>query len=307
MSFTSDAKIEITKNKVNASSLRSLLSGFLRTAGSIESKNGMYGFSATGETEVLLYIAKCIKRAYKEDVEVVHDTAKKDRSKLKLISENSLSILVDLGILRVDDGLDIVLNIDEKLVNNENNFKAYLMGAFLGTGSVTVPDMDINKKTSYHLEFVFSKYITANDFCSVLAENEFFPKLVERKDRFVVYFKGIEDIERILGLCGANSSYLYLMDLQIQKGIRNSENRKMNCEMSNLNKVIDASIKQREEIKLINEVIGLDMLPEELASVAKARLSNESMSYSELAELLGITKSCLVHRLKKLSNIAKTL
>lgn len=307
MSFTSDVKMEIIKNKVSADSLRSLLSAFLRTAASIESKNGTYGFSAVGETEVLLYIAKCIKRRYKEDALIISDAAKKDRTKLKLISENSLSILVDLGILRVNDGLEVLLNIDETLTSCENDFKAYLMGAFLGAGSVTVPDMNTAKKTSYHLEFVFSKYVTANDFCSVLAENEFFPKLVERKDKFVVYFKSMEDLQQILGLCGANSSYLYLMDLQIQKDIRNSENRRQNCEMSNLTKVINATVKQKEEIKLIKEVIGLDMLPESLAAVAKARLENESMSYSELAELLGISKSCLVHRLKKLSQIAKTL
>lgn len=307
MSFTSSAKAEITAHKVDGKSLRSLLSAFLRTAATIESKNGFFGFFVCGEAVVIEYIARCIYRKYGEKPDVIADSSKPDRAKLKLINERSADILADLGILKIGEDVEVLLNIEESLVNGSASFKAFLTGAFLGAGSVTVPELDKTTKTSYHVEFVFSKYVTASDFCSVLAQNKFFPKLVERKDKFVVYFKSIEEIERILGLCGANASYLRLTDIQIKKDIKNSENRKQNCEMSNLNKVVNATVKQKEEIRLINEVIGLDMLPEQLYIVAKARLENESMSYSELAELLGLTKSCLVHRLNKISEIAKSL
>lgn len=307
MSFTSNVKIEITKNKVNANCLRSLLSAFLRTAGTVESKNGVFGFCCQGEKEVLLYIAKCIDRAYKKDAVLIAEGTKKEHSKQKLVCDDSLDILVELGILRVEDGLEVILNIDNNLVDNEHMYRAYLAGAFLGSGSVTVPNVKTVSKTRYHLEFVFSKYITANDFCSVLAEHDLFPKLVERKDKFVVYFKSVEEVQSVLALCGANNSYLDLVNLQITKTIRNKQNRLQNCEMSNLSKAIDAGLKQREEINAINEVIGLDTLPRELYVVAIARLENESASYSELSEIVGISKSCLVHRLKKLSQIAKSL
>ena len=123
----------------------------------------------------------------------------------------------------------------------------------------------------------------------------------------MVYFNNVEEILNYIGLCGANGAYLKIAELQITKEIKNVENRKMNCEMSNLTKTIDASIKQREDIKTIEETVGLEGLKPQLYEVAKARIENEDLSLSELAEMLGITKSCLVHRLNKLSQIAKSL
>ena len=311
MSFTQEVKNEMISSKLlSKTAQRAFVSAFLRTCGSIEVAKDKFGFSVTSDPQIVNYFVKTVKALYGEECLLDKASKKGERATAVLVNQNSLSILVDLGILSTDgEELTISLAIGEKIVPDENAFKGYLTGAFLGSGSVTVPFVDSKRrsKTGYHLEIVFSKYVTADDFCSLLAGYGFMPKLAERKDQFVVYFKNVEEIETLIGMCGANSAFLKMTDLQITKGIRNDENRKLNCEMSNLSKSIDASIKQRDDIRVISEVVGLDSLPEQLRAVADARMKNEEMSLQELADMLGVTKSCLTHRLRKLSSIAKTL
>ena len=312
MSFTSEIKNEILSVKLNgAKSQRAFVSAFLRTCGSIEVVSDKIGFSVTSDPNIIKYFCRIVNILYKQKCDTEGGTQNQSRSSARLINEKSLGILIDLGILKNEDGgITVALNIGEDMVGDESSFKAYLIGAFLGSGSITVPKLDGKKKskTGYHLEIVFSKYVTANDFCGILAENSFMPRLVERKDQFVVYFKNVEEIENIVGLCGASGAYLKLTDVQIKKEIRNAENRKINCEMSNLNKTIDAAIKQKEDIRLIDEVIGLDSLKKPLKDVAVARLnSDDDCTMQQLADELGITKSCLSHRLRKLSEIAQSL
>jgi len=309
MSFTTDVKSEMLSVRLNETGARrAFVSAFLRTCGSIEIVSDRLGFSVVSDTEVINYFCRIVKKLYFVDCECEQITP--FRSTARVINEKSAAMLVDLGVLKAEgDELTVSLNIDFSLVGDQQSFTGYLMGAFLGSGSVTAPEIENKKKskTGYHLEFVFSKYVTADDFCNILAQYDFMPKSVERKDQFVVYFKSVEEIETIIGLMGAHNAFLKLNEVQIQKGIRNEENRKINCEMSNLTKSIDASIKQREDIKLIAELVGLDSLKPTLKDVATARLENEDMSLQQLADLLGISKSCLTHRLRKLSEIAQSL
>ena len=308
MSFTSDVKNEILSTRVNGrSAQRALFSAAMRTCGSIETSGDKLYFSLSHDDEVLNYFIKIAKLAFGADQAPKLVEKKGERALAVYDGDKGLELLIDLGILSVEDGeVNISLGVGE-LVKTTEEFKAYAMGAFLGSGSLTVPEVERKRKTGYHLEIVFSKYYTAADFASLLAEHGFFPKLVERKEQFVVYFKNAEEISNFVGLCGANTAYLKLTELQIKKEIRNAENRKLNCEMSNMTKTIDASIKQREDIKLIADCVGLDALKAPLKEVALARLNNAEMSTKELADSLSITKSCLNHRLKKLSEIAASL
>ncbi|MBP5177557.1 MAG: DNA-binding protein WhiA [Clostridia bacterium] len=309
MSFTSDIKNEILTVKLHGDvARRAFVSALLRTCGAIEVVNEEFNFSATGDAQTIGYFTMVVKRLYKKECEV--KSAGTGRVTATVVGGDCLDDLIDLGILKRDgDDVTVCLNIGDDLVADENTFKAYVTGAFLGSGSITLPKVDdkVKKKTGYHLEFVFSKYVTASDFCAMLAGYGLMPKLVERKGVFVVYFKSIDEIETVVGICGANSAFLKLTDVQIQKEIRNAENRKINCEMSNLNKTIDASIKQREDINLIRQTIGLESLKQPLKQVAVARLEEDDLSLQQLAEKLGITKSCLTHRLRKLSEISQSL
>ena len=96
-------------------------------------------------------------------------------------------------------------------------------------------------------------------------------------------------------------------DVRIIRDMRNSVNRLVNCETANLNKTIGASFRQVESIKLIEETVGLDALPERLREIAIVRKDHQEASLKELGELVGsgkISKSGVNHRLKKIDEIA---
>lgn len=57
---------------------------------------------------------------------------------------------------------------------------------------------------------------------------------------------------------------MQLENVRIVKEMRNSVNRKVNCETANLNKTVSAAVRQAEDIRYIQEKIGLDKLPMDL-------------------------------------------
>ena len=124
---------------------------------------------------------------------------------------------------------------------------------------------------------------------------------------YVLYIKSAEEIKDFLALLNAPKAVLKITDVMISNEIVNDANRKRNCDMANLSKSVVANEKYASRIKFIAETLGLDELPEDLKTVAVARLENTTDTLSELAEKLGITKSCLNHRLRKLASIADEL
>jgi DNA-binding protein WhiA len=175
---------------------------------------------------------------------------------------------------------------------------SFLRGAFLAGGSVTDP------AKRYHLELVTDHYNVSRETYSLLLEMGFEPKEARRKGNFVVYFKQSTAIEDFLTTIGAPLSAMELMSLKIEKDMRNSVNRKVNCDTANVSKTVDASIVQIEAIEKLSRETGLDSLPDKLRETAVLRLENPEMSLTELAEASSMTKSCLNHRLRKLMEMA---
>ena len=309
MNFSTKTKNEIIKREIDKKCCKiSLLSGFLRTGAVIEINGGMVGFSVVGEIKVLKYIAKIINSCYGDEPVIKTDASKEQRACLEIFSVSSAKILQDCKILELgDETVTLRADIDEVLVKNACCKIAFITGVFLGSGTVTVPNMDKPSTTGYHLEFVFSKKYTAKQFCDLYSSFDFFPKLINRKDTYVVYIKNAEAVNDTLTLLGAINSSLALTDIIMRKEIKNKLNRAMNCEMSNMNKSIDSSFSDRKAIQVIIDTIQLENLDKNLQTVAKARLEHEDLSLSQLAQLLDISKSCLSHRLRKIREIAKEL
>lgn len=312
MNFSEQVKTQILK--IDHPSLcckKALLASFLRTAGSIRIKGADVGVE----------ISTDIKESAEEISRVIHDLygltpvfskaekrGKKDRTTFTCIEKNSIFLLIDLGILEVDeDGADIKLNINWETVEDDCCKIAYIRGAFLGSGSVTIPKSDGSSSTGYHLEFVFTNYQTATDFCELLSEVYLMPKLIERKGTFIVYLKTIDEICELLSLMGATDGVEKIIGLANYKEEKNNYNRKLNCEISNMSKQMGAAAKQIKAVMKIDQIIGLKELPEALQVVARARLKNKDLTLSELAEKLNLTKSCLNHRLRKIVEISENL
>ena len=132
---------------------------------------------------------------------------------------------------------------------------------------------------------------------------------MKRKKYDVVYVKEGAQIVELLGLMGAGISLMNLENVRILKGMRNTVNRKVNCETANINKTVNAAVKQMEDIEYIQNTVGLEKLPENLEETARLRLEYPQASLKELGALLSVPlgKSGVNHRLRKISSIAEQL
>ena len=181
--------------------------------------------------------------------------------------------------------------------------RAFIRGAFLAVGSVSDPEK------SYHFEIVCAAPEKARQLQELLASYDVDAKVVLRKRHYVVYIKEGSQIVELLGLMGAHISLMQLENVRIVKEMRNSVNRKVNCETANLNKTVSAAVRQAEDIRYIQEKIGLDKLPMDLEETARLRLEHTEASLKELGDMLfpKVGKSGVNHRLRKLSQIADDL
>ncbi len=158
--------------------------------------------------------------------------------------------------------------------------RAFIRGAFLAVGSVSDP------KKSYHFEIVCTAPEKARQLQELLASYDVDAKVVLRKRHYVVYIKEGSQIVELLGLMGAHISLMQLENVRIVKEMRNSVNRKVNCETANLNKTVSAAVRQAEDIRYIQEKIGLDKLPMDLEETARLRLEHIEASLKELGDML---------------------
>lgn len=178
---------------------------------------------------------------------------------------------------------------------------AYVRGAFLGGGSVTDPEK------GYHLEFSSKIESITGKLCKVLEGMGFNAKTIYRKGNYIAYVKECESIADILGAVGAGAAVFDIYNVQIEREMRNSVNRQVNCETANLDKVIKASLRQTEAIRKIERTMGLEKLPDTLFHMAKVRLEYPEESLKELAERMKLGKSGVNHRLNRIVEIADDL
>ena len=143
----------------------------------------------------------------------------------------------------------------------------------------------------------------------LLRECGYPPKSVSRNGSYITYFKQSDQIEDFLTLIGAPVAAMSVMTTKMEKDLRNSVNRRLNCDSANLDKAVEAAQEQLEAIRRLREAGLLDQLPDKLQQTAAARLAHPELTLSELAESLDppVTKSCLNHRLRKIQQLAKGL
>lgn len=311
--FTGEIKREIMKNGLeNACCKTAALSAFLRTTGSVIRSGENYGFEFVTESEdVAAFFIGILEELYGAELKVEQATTDalngRDRLVFSCISDKSLYILGQLGIVeRGEDSLEFRLDMDKYVVENACCEVAWIKGAFLGSGSCTLPKLE-DTRSGYHWEIVFSNKFLADDCCRLLALHEILARCVERKGSFVVYLKSRESISDFLYLAGAEGALQKLNRLADKKDEKNRINRVANCLQKNYDKSVVASVKQIRAIERIGALVGLSELDDSLRETAAARLADKEASLKELAERLNVSKSCLNHRLRKLVKLAEEL
>lgn len=176
-----------------------------------------------------------------------------------------------------------------------------MRGAFLAAGSVSNPE------NSYHLEIFTDYQQQASDLAALIENFRLKAKVITRKNGYLVYLKDSEQIVAFLNVIGAHSALLNFENVRILKDIRNRINRLINFETANVNKMVDAAVKQAEVIRAIEDSIGLAALEPPLQQLAKLRLQHPEASLQELGEMLDpkLGKSGVNHRMRKMEKISK--
>lgn len=181
--------------------------------------------------------------------------------------------------------------------------RAFVRGAFLASGSISDP----NK--SYHFEIVCRSEEQAKQLCDVINSFGMDAKIVARKKYQIVYLKEGAQIVDMLNIMEAHVALMNLENVRILKEMRNSVNRKVNCETANISKTVNAAVQQLRDIEYIRETAGLSSLPDNLRETALLRLEYPDAPLKELGTYLNppVGKSGVNHRLRKISEIAEDL
>ncbi|MDA46631.1 DNA-binding protein WhiA [Listeria monocytogenes] len=307
MSFASETKKELTHMDVSNSDAKVELAAFIRMNGAISFSSQLVIMDVQTENAA---IARRMYQLLKDLYEVPIELLVRRKMKLKKnnvyivrLKSGTRGILEDLRIL--EPPMTFTKSIDRGFVKKRSAKRAYLRGAFLASGSVNNPET-----SSYHLE-IFSVYEEHNEaICALMNQFDLNARTLERKNGFITYLKEAEKITEFLSIIGATSALLHFEDVRIMRDMRNSVNRLVNCETANLNKTINAAVRQIDNIKYIQSTVGLEALPERLREIAALRIANEDVTLKELGEMLTtgqVSKSGINHRLRKLDQIAERL
>ena len=276
MSFSSDVKAELARQHSKSRHCQiAELSAMIMQEGRIS----MQPLSLSFETEnpiLLEKYATLMKRAFQIDVEQP---------------------------LESQDCKKIIEAIQELYLEKTCCKRAFIRGAFMASGSMTDP----NK--SYHFEIVCRTPEQASRLQELMREFETEPKVVERKNYYVVYLKEGSQIVDMLNVMEAYVSLMNLENVRILKEMRNSVNRQVNCETANISKTVNAAVKQISDIELIRDTEGLDSLPMPLREMAMIRLEHPEAPLKDLGKFMDppVGKSGINHRLRKLASVADAI
>ena len=290
MSFSKKVTEELSKisNLANKDIVKAELIGYLIT-NNISIKNNKIRYSTESEYNINRF-AKLLNNLniskYKIDIQgkIFYITINEDL-KMQEIEINNSKI--------------IITNSIKEFINIDVLEKALIRGSFLGSGSVNNPE---NK---YHLEVIYNSLENRNYIEEILQKYNIKIKKLSNS----IYLKEGEEISKFLAFIGANISVLKFEEIRVIRDMRNNVNRLVNCETANINKTINASLKQIEDINFIIKMKKFHELSENLQEIAKMRLENPEVSLIELGKLLTkpIGKSGVNYRLKSISEFAEEL
>ena len=290
MSFSKNIKEELSKisNLANKDLVKAELIGYLSN-NNISIKNKKIKYSTESEYNINRF-SKLLNNVNITKYEIE-------------IQGKIYSILIkqELDFDEIDyKDSEIILNDKiNDFCDSEQLEKALVRGSFLGSGSINNPEK------IYHLEIIYNSEQNVDKIMSILLKYDIHTKKMNN----TLYVKDGEEISKFLAFIGANSSVLKFEEIRVIRDMRNNVNRLVNCETANLNKTINAALKQIEDIKFIKKMKKFNELPEGLQEIANLRLENPDVSLIELGKMLSspIGKSGVNYRLKSISNFADDL
>ena len=289
MSFSSDAKAELCRVPLTRRCCaRAEAYGVLLYAGSFSPTEVRI---VTESEDFAARLPKLFQKAFG-----VRFDAQESGSKSIFRITDGQKLAVILETLGYDPDQHYALHVNFALLEEECCRASFLRGAFLAGGSVTDP------LKRYHLELATPHLQAGREVEALLRDMGYEPKNVQRQGNGVTYFKQSDHIEELLTRIGAPAAAMEVMAAKVEKEMRNTVTRQINCDSHNADKTVAAAQEQMNAIRRIAKDYGLDALPEPLKDAALLRIANPEASLADLATLSypPVTKSCLNHRFKKI-------
>lgn len=220
--------------------------------------------------------------------------------KYQIVLEQPMQIGRIFDVLGYDRKSHITYHLNRNELEEECCLASFLRGAFLMAGTVAGPD----KKS--HLELKSGHQSLAGEETSLLLDLGLSPKLAQRGGSCLLYFKDGASVEDFLTRIGAPHAAMALMEAKVEKNLRNTINRQVNCETANLVKTADAAARQIAAIRAVLDTRGEEAFPENLRETVRLRLAYPTDTLAELAQRFvpPISKPGLSHRLKKITEFA---
>lgn len=192
-------------------------------------------------------------------------------------------------------------DMQDKITSSLHARRAALRGAFLASGSMSEP------QKAYQIDIPVRNQRAADYLTLLLHAENIEPSIFYRNGHPVVYFKEGQVIGDFLALIGAHSSLLRFESIRVDKELRNSVNRVVNCDTANARRQAEACVRQSSLIENLLQSAESVRIPQELMEAARVRVDNPGMSIRDLGQMMSppIGKSGMNHRLRKLEEIAK--
>lgn len=296
MSFSSDAKAEMCRTRLDndcgalAECYGALL--FCSTFNASEIR------ISTSSPEFAARLISIFKRAFRISFDVLPEAEAKGRLNLRITDSAKIAAVFDK--FGISSRHSISHHINLAVLEEDISRVSFIRGAFLSGGTVNDPEK------SFHLEFSTSHRSVSREAYSILSDMGFSPKQSERNNNSLLYFKQADPIADLLTTLGAPASAMKVMTAKVDREMRNTITRRVNCDTANADKIVFAAQEQINAIHRYAARFGLDSLPEPLRDTALLRITNPEASLSDLTALSvpKVSKSCLSHRLKKIRELA---
>lgn len=294
MNYSSEAKKQICECAADKYDV-TLLSALVHTCAVVRKFHGGFELHMMSNNE---FLAPLVSRIIEREIPGCHIAAD---GKEIVVGGETMALMNRLGIVNISAGGEIsfVRGIKPSMIRGDAAKKAYLKGAFLGAGSFTA--------SSWHLEIGVTSKELADDLVSLIENFDLSPHCFKRKDKHIVYLKRAEDVIDFFGTVGASKVMLELTGKFAEDRTRRDSAGRLNFELSNMDRTINAAVSQAEAIRLIDKKVGLQSLNDKLYEVAKLRLSEDALSYDDIAERLSISKGSVKYRLRKIVEEAERL
>lgn len=309
MSFASEVKQETAQKVMTGNDARAELSALVQMCSSLSlSSRGMTILISVENAAVARRIFSLVKDRYNADVEMFVKrkmNLKKNRIYGMRILSSAADILRDLGIYSSRGLLDRPL---AKIVQTDNNARAYLAGAFLASGSINPPE-----KTQYHLEIVTTSEEHAEFLIRLMERFDIYARSIPRRSRIIVYVKAAEKIGDFLRLIEADQALMKFENIRISRDFSNSITRLNNMDVANEMKTQAAASRQLEDIRILEEADRITKLDEKLQDVIALRKEFPESSLNELAAIYerrtgtAVSKSGMKHRFVRIHELAEKI